>query len=1530
MTHFDGKTTLSAHSGINVVGRPSVLEPINLQANVPVGATVLSIVGKDASDDVRVVLEGQFIPRDKWGLVKPKSNTTMVVSRTPHGGNIGDALMVVAMIAITVYAPYAANYVWGVSSILTGSVVVGGIITAGIFLAGGALIASFLTSDVSDPYSDNDQPDQYNAITSTNNRPNPYGLVPKLFGFNWVVPPLAALPFTEVRGGDEQYVYSLMAIGYGNLKVAGLERLYTDGLATVSKSEGQVTKSHSALDLSLIKIGETAIEEFDDFEIEIGYKDDVTLFVDDIYEDRVSVVYEKDNEPLSTVRTTVPEADEASIDVTFAQGCYTMSDKGSKGEAGYNIGYLVDQDLNDTMYVLNQVVDGIVSVIGNKIYFNPRFGDYTDEFTIRTLNELSTITDYTYTVSVVNGELDSMTKNGSNYIGFSVENVLNEGDGVAIKIEYAPTGTESWTVSKESFISGGTKDPFANSFDIKFPSRGQYDIKLTRVSTTAKYTDYVFMDFSWTTLRSVTTGQNFNIDNTLLMAIRMKATDQLNGNLDNVSVYTQSLLPNFDENGLTGGYTVGNNAASCYLEAMTGVQNLHVIDESRIDFYKLKNWYDWCELNNITYNWVHSKDETLPQRLRIISAAGFGKFDIEADKFTVIRDVQQPYSHVITPRNSNGFSATKQFIDIPHAFRVEFINPDINQKDEIIVYNDGYDITNATKFEVLTTQGISNHEHAWKFGRYHLAQVKLRPETYNVDLDIESITYTNGDTVKLTYDTMLVSLHWGRIKSMTATELTLDERVVIEAGKTYSMLVRKQDGTTVTFNVSGDPSETNIVDWTQVAGVNDGDLFSFGESDKVSIDAKVTNITRAGDYNATVTMVDAAHDIFDAWTGVIPDFETGITVPPSLREPSPPLFSVLESDIDNFVRNPDNSYSSTIDVGWLIQSSATPVERVEIRYAEILTTDVSLIESGKYTKGVVRKVSVGSNDTQLYVLGQNIESGSYYEVELVAVSETGKYSRNNPKKTVKAFDILDYVDVNARPTINDVQSGTDHLLRQADGTIVSRVFVDWGSPATKIEPFNYNVSFKRETDVEWQTLVVPGDTTETHLSPLNDGVSYDIRVRAFYVIGVYSECACTTHIVIGKTEPPSDVTVGQVSVVDRHLSVSWDAVTDPDIREYELRKGPTWDTALFIDRIKTTSWDRPADIIGDHTWLVKAIDTSGLYSDNAKALSINIVKPSTPVVTAEVIDNNVLLKFVSQVGTIPIESYEIERGGEIVGESASNFHLLFENSGGLYTYNVTAIDVAGNRSDVGSFTANVAQPPDYVLNVKFDSEFLGTKVNCLEDNGKLIAPVSLDELWSDYLANGYSTIQDELDVGFTNWLEGQGLTTASYTEEYDYGAILPATLINLTPSYLRVTGTVTVAPTIEVSADGVIWITYVDNWSVYATNFRYLRFTIDITTSGDINDQVIFDRLEVKLDSKLKNDAGKGTITNAATGSLQTFNVDFIDIISIVPTALYGGTATNAIVDFLDEANPTEFTVYLLDETNTKTTGDFSWIARGY
>jgi hypothetical protein len=76
-------------------------------------------------------------------------------------------------------------------------------------------------------------------------------------------------------------------------------------------------------------------------------------------------------------------------------------------------------------------------------------------------------------------------------------------------------------------------------------------------------------------------------------------------------------------------------------------------------------------------------------------------------------------------------------------------------------------------------------------------------------------------------------------------------------------------------------------------------------------------------------------------------------------------------------------------------------------------------------------------------------------------------------------------------------SGTNQLFIAGDGTVVSRLLVTWDVSLNAFVTSGGHVllQFKRQTETAWQNFTqLEGTATQAYLTPVDDGVAYDLRV----------------------------------------------------------------------------------------------------------------------------------------------------------------------------------------------------------------------------------------------------------------------------------------------------------------------------------------------------------------------------------------------------------------------------------------------------
>jgi sulfur carrier protein ThiS len=334
------------------------------------------------------------------------------------------------------------------------------------------------------------------------------------------------------------------------------------------------------------------------------------------------------------------------------------------------------------------------------------------------------------------------------------------------------------------------------------------------------------------------------------------------------------------------------------------------------------------------YNGVLTSTQSVMDTLRDICAAGKASPSYIDGKWGVIIDT--PRSHTVqhfTEHNSWGFESTKVLPILPHAFRVS-INDESNayQVREFIVYNYGYgpttsgSVKGAELFEQLSLPGVTNIDQAIRLARWHFAQLKLRPETYTVNVDFEHLVCTRGDKVKISHSVPQWGVGSGRLgtgvgDSITGTSLTLREPVLLTSGTTYTILIRTNYLTSTTgsgsvsrtFTYSGTTGYTSTITVPTIAladGVESDNLFMIGLSTVSTQECIVVGVEPSGNYSARLTLVDYSPDIYTM------DLSSLIVYNPNLTTNNIPLIknTITKAPIINSVIS-SSTVSSEIATG---------------------------------------------------------------------------------------------------------------------------------------------------------------------------------------------------------------------------------------------------------------------------------------------------------------------------------------------------------------------------------------------------------------------------------------------------------------------------------------------------------------------------------------------------------------------------------------------------------------------------------------
>lgn len=491
-------------------------------------------------------------------------------------------------------------------------------------------------------------------------------------------------------------------------------------------------------------------------------------------------------------------------------------------------------------------------------------------------------------------------------------------------IQYRPTGSSTWldiggatgltfTGGMQSMggnlvqVSNGKRKTLRCGVRWTVPS-GQYDVQVTRGTATfpgASAQGHVG-DAAWSVLRSVN-PQNPSTTGTLKLAVRIKATGQLNGVVQNLSVYAAQKVRRWDATTSTWLTPVASTSpAWIYLWLKTQCPAVtRRLADSRMDIPGIADWADECTAKGYAIGFVMDSGRAFGDIVRDVMAAGRASPGQRNGLYSPVRDIAQTVPvQMFTPANSWNFSYSRSFADLPHALRVKFTNPEASyQQDVRVVYADGYSADGAggtiaaTRFAELDLRMVIDPDAAWRLGRYHLAVIWNRPNQYTFNADIEHMVCERGDLVSVAHDITGWGVAWGRVKAVSGSTVTLDGPVTLEAGKDYVFRVRADDLAQTAQPITtpaGDQQTVTLA--SAIAGMQAGDLYEVGEVGHDVAQLIVRKIEPGDDLTATITAVDAAPAVWTADSGTPPAFVSDITGKAWCAAPAPPIVHIRAGD----------------------------------------------------------------------------------------------------------------------------------------------------------------------------------------------------------------------------------------------------------------------------------------------------------------------------------------------------------------------------------------------------------------------------------------------------------------------------------------------------------------------------------------------------------------------------------------------------------------------------------------------------------
>lgn len=253
----------------------------------------------------------------------------------------------------------------------------------------------------------------------------------------------------------------------------------------------------------------------------------------------------------------------------------------------------------------------------------------------------------------------------------------------------------------------------------------------------------------------------------------------------------------------------------------------------------------------------------------------------------------------------------------------------------------------------------------------------------------------------------------------------------------------------------------------------------------------------------------------------------------------------------------------------------------------------------------------------MWVLTSAAVDAQLFRVLSVTESEPGMYEvtaiEHNPSKYASieqglALQTRTISVLNAKPGAPTNLAVAEALYAKG-AVLATRLDVSWTLP----DGANGAVVSWRRADGSASPEVTVYEAG-IEIDSAQEGQVYDLTVYAINPLGARSATAATLrHTVLGKLAKPSGVAGFVAARTGDQLAFTWRPISDLDAEMYEIRLGATWDTAVVVGSAPHPTNALTIRSPRGGTYLLKARDTSGGYSDTPAVvvapdvLGINVV-----------------------------------------------------------------------------------------------------------------------------------------------------------------------------------------------------------------------------------------------------------------------------------------------------------------------------------
>lgn len=472
---------------------------------------------------------------------------------------------------------------------------------------------------------------------------------------------------------------------------------------------------------------------------------------------------------------------------------------------------------------------------------------------------------------------------------------------VNFRIEYRKTGDADWInpVTNNNYVANtyqlekGTSSAIYRTYTIaQNLTAGQYDVRVTgeNLPTGTRYCTYM----QWNTLSSFIYDGAKTHPGKVLVALRIKATNQLSGSLPNVN-WRQWRNTAYVWNPNTSAYeakSARNPIWAAYailhkcklLENINTGQSEYVVEGS--DKKNFTQYYDqWVEAAAYADDQIDNNNGGTEARFEFdafyntaistwtaaqkAAAVGHATIIRHGTQYGVTVDKPGTICQIFGEGQTTVSSVKGSFASVSdRAKAVEMIYNDTNndfKNTPMKIYSPTYanDLTVQDNTPQITLFGVKRRSQAYREGYYYLATNECQLQSIRFGVDIAGIVCQYGDIIGYNHSISQLGMASGRIVSASGNTVILDKEVELSADTTYMILISLSVSDTIvkakTVPVAADTTTHTLTVTTAFDSAKmpaQYDPYAFGLVDKAVKPFRIIKTERDGDNRVTLTVAE--------------------------------------------------------------------------------------------------------------------------------------------------------------------------------------------------------------------------------------------------------------------------------------------------------------------------------------------------------------------------------------------------------------------------------------------------------------------------------------------------------------------------------------------------------------------------------------------------------------------------------------------------------------------------------------------------